>query len=76
VLALILLLVSSPPPLGANASSGPSPTTIATTVVSLVTKGDFAAERYFSPALQAAAPAARLQQIWQQLTAQLGAFQR
>jgi CubicO group peptidase (beta-lactamase class C family) len=77
VLALVSLLVATSPPPGARASSGPSSVTIATRVVSLVAKGDYsAAERYFSPALQAAAPAAQLQQIWQQLTTQLGAFRR
>src|SRR5947207_576864 len=77
VLALVSLLVGGIPPLIASAASGPSPTTTATTVVSLIAKGDFAAaERYLSPALQAAVSAARLRQIWQQLTTALGPFER
>lgn len=75
-LALVALLVGGFSPLRASAASGPSPTMTATTVVSLVAKGDDdAAERYFAPVLQAAAPSARLRQIWQQLTAQLGPFE-
>jgi CubicO group peptidase (beta-lactamase class C family) len=77
VLALVSLLVSGGPPLGARAAAAPSLTTTATTVVSLLAQGGFtAAEHYFAPALQQVAPAARLQQIWQQLTSQLGAFER
>ena len=77
LLAAASLLVGAFSPLRASAASGPSLTTTAATVVSLVAKGDVAAaERYFSPALQAAAPAARVRQIWQRLTAQLGAFER
>ncbi len=76
VLALLSLL-GGVLPLCATAASGPSLVTTATTVVSLVAKGDYAtAERYFSPTLQAAAPAARLRQIWQRLTTALGAFKR
>src|ERR1035437_6479166 len=77
VLALVSLLPGGLPPCGGRAAAASSPTATATTVVSLVAKGDDAtAERYFSPALQAAAPAERLRQIWEQLTAQLGAFER
>jgi len=77
VLALVSLLIGGVPPLRASAVAGPNLITTAATVVSLVAKGDFAAaERYFSPVLQAAAPTATLRQIWQQLTAQLGAFER
>lgn len=77
VLALVSLLVGGLTPWRASAAAGPNLITTATTVVALVAKGDAAAaERYFSPVLQAAAPAAKLQQLWQQLTAQLGAFER
>jgi CubicO group peptidase (beta-lactamase class C family) len=77
VLALLSLALGCLPPLGARAASGPSLTTTATTVVTLIAKGDYAAaERYFAPLLQAAAPAPRLQQLWQQLTDQLGTFER
>src|SRR5579875_1197071 len=77
VLALGSLLVGGLTPLRASAAAAPTPITTATTVVSLVAKGNFAAaERYFSPALQAAAPAPRLRQLWQQLTAQFGPFER
>lgn len=77
ILALVSLFASGVPALRAHAASGPSLTTTAGTVVTLVAKGDFsAAERYFSPTLQTAAPVVRLRQIWQQLTAQLGAFKR
>lgn len=77
MLALVSLLVGGLTPWRARAAAGPTLITTATTVVALVAKGDAAAaERYFAPALQAAAPAATLQQLWRQLTAQLGAFER
>ncbi len=77
MLALVSLLVGGLTPWRASTAAGPTLITTATTVVALVAKGDAAtAERYFAPALQAAAPAATLQQLWRQLTAQLGAFER
>lgn len=54
-----------------------SATTTATTFVTLLAKGDFAAaERFFSPTLQAAAPVATLRLIWDGLIARYGAFER
>ncbi len=77
ILGLVLLLSGGLPTWHAGATGGPPLTTTATTVVSLISRGNVAAaEGYFAPVLQAAAPAARLQQLWQQLTAQFGAFVR
>jgi uncharacterized protein len=54
-----------------------SPTTTAVTFVSLLATGKFAAaERLLNPTMQAAAPGAKLQQIWNSLITQLGTFQR
>jgi len=73
-LALVALILGLSLNARARAAAAPSP---ATTFVALLAKGDFsAAERYFSPPMQAAAPTARLRQVWQTLVGQVGAFER
>jgi dienelactone hydrolase len=75
-LALVFLITTGC--IATRAAGAPtSPTTTATTFVSQLVKGEFAAaERSFSPTMQAAAPTAQLKQIWDSLIAQLGAFKR
>jgi hypothetical protein len=54
-MASLLMLGGLPAPLGKAA--GPSPTTTATTFISQLARGEYAAaERSFSPTMQAAAP--------------------
>ena len=75
ILALVLCRIglSTLPSAAADAN----PSQIATTFVALLAKGDFpGAETYLNPTMQAAAPEAKLQQVWQSLITQLGAFQR
>lgn len=76
-LALTLAISCLSPSALTGEAAKANPTTTATTFVSLLTTGDFAgAERLLSPTMQAAAPEAKLRQIWEALITQLGAFQR
>ena len=67
-LALVALILGLGLPSRAGAFGATSPTTTATTFITLLAKSNFsAAEQYLAPTMQAVAPTAKLQQIWEQL---------
>jgi dienelactone hydrolase len=74
---LALLQTSSPLLSRAGATVKSNNATTATAFITLLVKGDFAtAEGYFDPVMKAALPRAQLQQTWQSLVQQLGAFEK